>query len=223
MTEQCNDCCNEYERIAQHWALSSCDYPEMSDYQHELVTGLLMSDGCVSSNENSKARLRVVSTDREFLEWIDSQFPQIGSGIGKKRQNNSDLVSEYDLKDVYTWHSKRHPVFEQYEQWYESGEKVWPDDIDLTPATLAMLHAGDGHFVEEGRLGSIQIAMANEHGNEEKIEEMFERAGFEVMSWYRSEREDGSWNHAAVFSVDDTEKMFEYMIDCPPGMERKWP
>ena len=111
-----------------------------------------------------------------------------------------------------------HPELDEYAQWFSSGNKLFPDDVKLTPTVLKHWYCCDGHRIEHSASSAIEIAMTNERENQGKIESMFERAGFEVSNWNTS----GNRFHAR-FTVAESMDMWKYMGDPLPSFSYKWP
>jgi len=54
MPQTCSQCGVEFKRIGQHWSLSSeCNNPTLTKRQEEIVTGLLMGDGWIRSDDKN--------------------------------------------------------------------------------------------------------------------------------------------------------------------------
>jgi hypothetical protein len=237
MSVICPICDKEFQEIGKHWYGSKCEYPSFSDKQKEIITGLLMGDGSVCvQGENSNPNLSCGMIRREYLEYLNEEvFPVIGSKVHLKRtaeeQAKYHVESGFrinaeasDYQDVYSWYTRNHPGLKPFKDWYSSGEKVFPDDIDLTPLVLKHWYVGDGNFeTEKYSVGRISIATSNEIDNRSKIENYFDSIGFDEHYWESSKREDGSLSGSIRFSTELTEDIFEYMGEPLPGFEYKWP
>lgn len=235
-TAECPSCGNEYEKIGNHWHQSDCDYPAISQHQREVLTGLLMGDGWVERADNSKACIRANMITKKYLEYLEDLMGVLGLGVSFYRSaeelvkqsketgfNNKATVEAYS--DQYTWSTRRAPSLNQFAQWYGDNGKVWPSNISLTPTVLKHWYVGDGFFRTTQTNNHIGIAMANERKNKEKVERMFMMGpGVKVSRWDENYREDtDSWYCGAIFSVEDSYKLFDYMGKPLPGFEYKWP
>jgi len=186
-----------------------------------------MGDGSLS-REPSTARLDVSMTTPEYLEYLDDIFGYLSRGVSVKdtsterairdRQNEFNPNAEADnYQDIYRWYTSCHPAFDKFRAWYESGKKVWPEDIDLTPTVLRHLYSGDGSLHKDNQ---VRISMPNEKGNEKKVERYFERAGLPTpLDWYG----EGENHHSALWSPTDSEILFDYMGEPVVGFKYKWP
>jgi hypothetical protein len=215
MGSSCPDCGTEYSKLGSHLAQSDCEYPSLTDHQHEIVTGTLMGDGDIQMYENARRpmyRVRVIN--KPYLEYIDGEMGIHTNGVQKSIERDG-----YD--DLWRVSSIRSNVFGKYRDWYSSGEKQFPPDIDLTPTVLKHWFCCDGH--RNINHDYIKITATNEIDNEEKIRDMFNRVGFEIDNWSISENERGEKKCDILFTLDESARMWEYMGSPPPGFEYKWP
>jgi hypothetical protein len=235
MGNVCKQCGRKFERLAQHWSQSNnCQYPPLSQYQREVATGLLMGDGSIDRSSKN-ACLQSVMISQNYLEHVDKQFGRFGNGVSlhqtaaESAQHNcksgfSPDADADDYSDVYHWRSMRHPNLTEFAAWYDSGSKVWPDDIELTPTVLKHWYCGDGTYDNNGYNNRIRISMSNEIDNTDKVDAMFENVGLPTPSNYAtSERSDGSLRCNAQFTVEKSRKLWDYMGDPLPDFEYKWP
>jgi len=230
----CEQCGDEYKQIGNHWSASKdCSHTEISAYKMELLTGMLMGDGNISTcNKNPLFRTKMIT--KPFLEWLDSELGWLSTGVrlektaeeSAKRNRESgfrpDAKAE-NYSDIYKLQSRGHPDLQELADWYATGEKVFPDDIELTPTVLKMWYIGDGCYDNCGAANYIKIGMANEIDRRDNIEQLFEKVGFEISNWNINERNDGSKNCEAQFTTSESQRLFEYMGEPPAGFEYKWP
>jgi hypothetical protein len=194
-----------------------------------------MGDGCLS--RNSKHPFLVVSMiTRDYLEYLDEVFGIHGTGVRHKlspdeavqQMKNSGFREEADpnnYHDVYRWNTRTHPQLSDFD-WYtgDSGKKVWPNDIELTPTVLKHWYVGDGHWANDEHRSRLSIAVSNECGNEEKIRLLFDRSDLPTPNTFRtSERKDGSRKMDIRFTRSDTKTLFDYMGEPLPGFGYKFP
>jgi len=236
MTTKCSQCGSEYKRIASHWNQSfKCEHPGFSDYQKQIITGLLMGDGNIDShNGNPFLQCKVISPN--YLKYIDEKFGIFGNGVSltKTAEEAAKMNRERGFRpnaksdnyhDLYTWRSMRHPELQEFADWYATGKKVWPSDIELTPTVLKHWYCGDGHYHNSGRHNHIIISMSNEVNNTQKVDKIFKNSGLPSPSNYAiSELDDGNNKKCnAEFTVDQSKELWEYMGEPLPDFEYKWP
>lgn len=231
---QCPDCNNEYKRVGSHWSQSSsCGYPELTDHQREVATGLLMGDGYINRGD-SNPRLESEMISQNYLHYIDNIFGILGTGVSLKRTAEQkarqmresgfspDAESE-NYSETYIWRTRCHPGFKQFAKWYSSGEKVWPRDIDLTPTVLRNLYVCDGSWDKENN--RIKIGMSNEIENRDKVEDIFRRKNLPTPSnWeiYEFPSKDAV-RCSGVWSIEGSKDLWSYMGEPLPDFEYKWP
>jgi hypothetical protein len=201
----------------------------------EVATGLLMGDGWIYNKEGTPG-IRSDMISPNYLKHIDSIFGFFGNGVTFKKTAEesakqvrersfmgSDAKAE-NYSDIYAWHSMCHPDLEELSSWYREGEKVWPSNIEITPTVLKHWYCGDGVWNNRNSHNHISIAMSNELGNEQKVDNMFQSAGLPAPSNYNTgERRDGSISMGAVFTVEQSKELWEYMGKPLPDFEYKWP
>lgn len=236
MSEICTHCGNEYQRIANHWSQSSdCSHPSFTDHQREIITGLLMGDGHISRKDSPNPRVQCNMISENYLQYIDEKFGVFGNGVylGRTAEESAKQVRERgfnpdaeaaDYSDAYMWRSMSHPELQEFSDWYSTGEKVWPKHIELTPTVLKHWYCGDGNWNNSGTNNNIRISMSNEVENTDKVDQLFEAAGLPSPSNYNiSERKAGGKRCDAVFTVDQSQKLCQYMGEPLPDFEYKWP
>lgn len=235
MSKVCHQCGNEYQQIGNHWVgNSSCSHKEFTDYQREIITGILMGDGSISIiGKNPQLRVKMISPN--YLQYVADKFGILGNGVKTKmtaaesseqarKSGFNPNAKKENYSDVYEWCSISHPELHEFEDWYSSGEKVWPKDIKLTPTVLKHWYCGDGHWDNSGSNNHIEIEMANEVNETEKVNQMFESVGLPTPSNYSiGKKRDRSTDCSAQFTVDQSKELWQYMGDPLPGFEYKWP
>jgi hypothetical protein len=190
----CPECGGEYERLGQHWHYSSSHRPKLTQKQLEITTGLLMGDGYISNNSKNCC-LVTEMISQNYLQYLDDVFNCLGTGVSLKRnaaesaKKNRDsgfnkTAKEKNYSDTYLWKTRNHPKFNEFREWYSSGEKVWPKDIELTPTVLKHLYVGDGCYSNTGKNNNIKITISNEVKNIEKVTEYFINVGLPKPSNY---------------------------------------
>jgi len=226
----CESCSNEYKRLAGHWSCSSsCSHPPLSDEQIEIATGLLMGDGCLNRN-NKNPYLVSEMISPNYLKYIDNKFGLFGNGVSFLRSAEESakraVVSGFrtdakakNYSELYKWQSMSHPDLLQLSGWYATGEKVWPEDIELTPTVLKHWYCCDGSYNNNGSSNHIKISMGNENGNTDKIDRMFKNVGLPSPEQYQS-GDNNAFD--AVFTVNQSHKIWNYMEEPLPDFEYKW-
>jgi hypothetical protein len=230
----CPECGDEYKNLGNHWHHSPSHRPELTQKQIEITTGLLMGDGSVSVH-GKNCRLQTAMISPNYLKYLNNMFGCLGLGVelsesaAKSAKNNRDTgfspdAKEENYSDVYYWYTRLHPKFNEFREWYSSGEKVWPENIELTPTVLKHWYCSDGSHDNTTTNNRIRIAMSNEIKNTEKVSQYFTNLGLPEPSNYDfSERKDGSKRCVAQWTVEDSHTLWKYMGEPLPDFEYKWP
>lgn len=235
MGNVCNQCGDEFKVIGSHWSSTSdCTHPSFDDRQREIIVGLMMGDGSIQTNDYGNPLLQANMVSENYLKFIDDEFGIFGNGVSLKHTAEesakvardsgfSPNADEKNYSDMYYWSSMRHPELYEFYSWYSSGEKVWPENINLTPTTLKHWYCGDGSLSTHGSHKNIRISMTNELDNKDKIDSMFKRSSIPKPSNYiRNERDDGRVDYSITFTKEQSDKLLEYMGEPLPDFEYKW-
>lgn len=228
----CEQCGNEYSRIGSHWAGESCNHPKLNDVTKDALIGLLMSDGTIDTNSRGNGRMKIKMISHEFLKFIDDEFGWLSTGpkLEITAEENAEMskltgftsaVNVENYHDMYRLRTRNHPFISSLANWYSSGSKTWPANIDMTPTVLMMLYVGDGTYSDTGGNRRITISMRNEICNKDKVEGYFTSSNIPAPS---------SWNNGGPqWTVENSYKLFGYMTKSPlwegppPGFEYKFP
>jgi hypothetical protein len=226
--EQCPTCGNWYQKIASHWAKSSCPHPPISQRKWQMCKGLMMGDGSLGNRDNKNCRIQITNTNITFLEYLQDEFGWLSSTLykdqtaqkGANQLNRCGVGSEQreteaeDCVDMYRLHLSSHPVFNQFEKWWNTGEKTFPH-IKYTKSSLGMWWISDGNLNWNSSGNStIRFVSAKEGSRPENIIESFKKVGFDCNLY-------GDYTFA--LPVSQTEDFFDYIGHDPvPGFEYKW-
>jgi hypothetical protein len=150
--------------------------------------------------------------NREFIEWVDSELGIISTGTVSKYERDTSFGSS----TTYRLNSRRLSQFEQYRDWYDCGEKVFPE-IELNPLILKVWYCCDGDMSVDERWNKkcyARLTASNEMDRKENINSMFSGLPFSP-----------NWNDGARFTFgrEGSKKFWEYIGEPLPGFEYKWP
>ncbi|AGM11380.1 homing endonuclease with LAGLIDADG motif [Halogranum tailed virus 1] len=220
----CQDCGAPKKNLGNHWALSSCNYPELTQEQVEVTIGLLLGDGSLILQDNRNPHIQCGMVTKEYLQYLDDIFENLSTGVkfqqsatdSARNAMDSGLVDNAEpenYSDVYYWKSRANPNFEQFSDWYTERGKVFPEDIELTPTVLKHWYVGDGNYNKSSKV--IKIACSNEYENWDKLTNYFKNAGLPLPKDYKQE--------AICFDKSGSDELLEYMGEPLPGFEHKFP
>jgi len=226
--EQCPSCGNWYEQISTHWGLSSCQHPPISEKKWEMCKGLMMGDGCISNRNRKNCTIEIGNTNLTFLEYLEDEFSWLASTLSLQRtaQESADNLNRCninsgrcdthpkDCADTYILRIRSHPVFNYFEQWWETSEKVFPQ-IEYTKQLLRMWWVSDGnlHWLTS-RNSRIRFTSVNEGSRPQNIINSFKKVGFDCSLGGETQ---------FTLPVDQTEDFFDFIGHDPVhGFEYKW-
>lgn len=207
----------EYERINKSL--------KNDEELQEMLEGLLMGDAFVQRDKGKNAKFSVEMINKDFLEWVAGEMGDACSLMKRKNtaeelyeKNNRryDNVSKENYNDIYTLRSRSVEFFNRYYDWYESGEKRYPEDTELTPLMLNMWYCCDGSLVEHGKNPNPVIYCSNEYDRKEFIEGLFDPLD-------PTPSVHGGGGGVIQFKRGETSDFFNYIGESPPGYEYKWP
>lgn len=213
MVVECPNCGNMYDHVGQHWSMSStCGEPELTDRQHEILTGLVMGDASVVRSDDRKPYVQFMMSSRSFVEWVSDEFGIFATNVSEVEGTGFGEGNTY-----YQLRTRRANVFSEYADWYKENEKVFPDHIQLTPLTLKVWYCCDGDMSVDNRWNTkeyARISAHNEEGNKDKINSYFNGLSFEP-----------NWNDGGRFTFgrDGSKRFWRYIGEPLPGFEYKWP
>jgi hypothetical protein len=230
---ECPECGDEYTNLGQHWRWNPSHRSELTQKQLEITIGSLMGDGCIISSHKS-CYLKIGMISPNYLEYLNHIFGCLGNGVtlrntaAESAKNARDSgfspnAKEKNCSDFYVWRTKSHPKFNGFRDWYSTGEKVWPENIELTPTVLKHWYVGDGNYSNKLGQKYIRISMANEVENTEKVSQYFVDAGLPKPSNYDIQENNYSGKCNAEWAVEGSQKLFDYMGEPLPDFEYKWP
>lgn len=226
---QCGECGRMYDSISHHWGSSPSHEPELSKHQHDVLTGVLMGDGHVKVN-GKNGHLTVNMITRPYLKVLDNTFSELSNGITLDRTAEESFkqsggvfqTDKENFNDIYQFRTKAHREITPYRDWYSSGEKVWPENIDLTPTVLKHWYCCDGSYNTSNNHRSIRIGVKNEKGAKQKVDTYFEEKGLPTP-YYSEPPNSITGSCVAEWSNIPSDELFEYMGEPIDGFKYKWP
>lgn len=226
----CPECGDAYENVSMHWSKGSCSPPEFTQKQWEILTGIVMGDASVHPGRKTP-KVLIQLTVKEYLDYLDEVFGILSTGVKlyKTGQEQGERVKKSGFSpnadpstysDVYQWHTRTHESLSKLREWYVSGSKTFPEDIELTPTVLKHWYVCDGYLHEDKN--RLVISVSNEYGNQDKLDAVFSRAGLPTPTYDVQTRKDGSIKCNARWNVGDIDPLLNYMGEPLPGFEYKW-
>lgn len=206
MTDVCPECGGEYVKVGGHWAHTDCEPPTPSDYQTDIITGLMFGDGWVNHhNDAGSPFFAVGNTNRGFLEWFDDVMGILTTGV------NEATGSANSKKDYYKVRTRRMSFFSRFADWYATGGIEFPD-VDLNGTMLKMWFVSDGYLrVRDDRPTRLVLCNRTQDNRRRYFSRLFQPLGV-VPQVYADTIE---------FRADDSEGLIGEMGEMPPGFSYK--
>lgn len=205
----CPSCGRDFKKLGSHLAVSACEHPEFTDYQEELLTGLMFGDGWVNHHSDSgNPYFAVGMTNREFLEWLNEELQPHTTGVKDASGSQNSKEDYYKIRTI------RNPHLEDVASWYgDDGLRL--QEVELTPTVLKMWFVSDGGADNRsGRPYAAEIvSRIGTRSGEGFLESLFENTP--VTPTVRSE--------VIYFDENEAQRLIEYIGEAPPGFEYKWP
>jgi hypothetical protein len=183
----------------------------------------MMGDGCVVRvKETARPHFKIRVIKEEYLESVRAQFGKLMTDVRLEHKAEDNPYSNHDVYGVQT---RNLSELEQYIGWYETGKKVWPDDIEITPTVMKHWFVQDGTKMKQQDNWSprCKIQLDNERGNSEKVLSYFDDSDCPAPDRWSEYESKGKNNTRIVWNTAATERLYDYMGNPLPGFEYKWP
>ena len=117
--------------------------------QIEIINGSLLGDACLEKLETSKCNSRFIEKhgiqQLEYLQWKFKELKPFTQTIGYGEEIKDDKTYQYCKFNTFNC-----PCFTFLEsKWYKQRIKIVPNDLILTPLTLAVWYFDDGYFCKD--------------------------------------------------------------------------
>lgn len=202
---ECHDCGGLFLNIGHHISNSSCNFYNISDHEKNMYIGILMGDGSIVQREITPHFVVSMSggSGDEFTKWLQEQITITSKRIEKRLDNSNH-------KTVYSLRTHSHEYFNNLAEWYNSGRKLYPNKLSLTPTILKMWYVSDGSLSNSGPI----FTCWNESHRKDFLLSLFEDIGLSV-TWQ-------SANNDIYIRKESQDNFFEYIGEPVPGFEYKW-
>lgn len=184
----------------------------LSEFQKEILTGLLLGDGCIERSQNSLgARLKVGQSlkQTEFVEWLYETFKDFvhtPPRLKEKFRNNkrySELV----------FNTLTHQSFKHFHDlFYPNGKKIVPESINqfLTPTAFAVWFMSDGSIKSKECRGRILNTQCFNRADIERLI-LILKEKFNLISSIRTQK-DGLQIYISAKSAEMLNKLLKDKI-----------
>jgi len=205
---ECHSCGESYSQLSQHWRQSSCDRPNITEKQWQILKGLMFGDGRLVSKDERNPYISLSNTKEEFVQWFDRQMGTLTTGVTEKTTEDKKNWST-----VYVCSTRTHPEFRLFDSWYDSGS-VQPPKVDYTPLLVKCWYVSDGTVsTSSDSRPIVRFCSRKAEGVKQKMRDGFLEHGF-----------NPTWSSTQlVFNADESRRLLTWMEDPLPGFDYKWP
>lgn len=110
----------------------------LSELQRSLVEGCLLGDGYMRCKTNAHLEINHSIHQKDYVDWKYEHLKEFILTAPKARRGNGNRIG-------YRFFTRSLPVFtEYYRRFYLNGKKIIPQNLELTPLTLAVWFMDDG-------------------------------------------------------------------------------
>lgn len=166
----------------------------------EVIDGLVMGDASILSRDSTPyLQINMKAGSMPYLEHLNRGFGPLSAKVW--------------CDDEAHLRTHAHPAFDKWAEWYKTGHKVFPENLELSPLTAKHWYAGDGGLVSGHN--QIQFYTRNERERLGWLAELFENKGFET-------RTENCKNTSARVILKDGKGALDWMGDPLPAFHHKW-
>ena len=122
---------------------------QLTDEQMQIIVGTLLGDGCIPNVKLGHNYLKLCQCRENagYVRWLANRLNPYVTKAGvlfKTRNSNFGPGKKY-IQHTVECSSIHHPVFSALRsKFYIDGKKIFPDNIKLTPLSLAIWFMDDG-------------------------------------------------------------------------------
>jgi len=144
-------CISCYSYLINKGIISKLEKPSVPEVlttgQEQVLVGLMLGDGCLychKSTFNPSLQVQRGLIDKEYHDWTVNLFRPFVSYDKESQHYDKRTGKTYRFVRMNT---RACSVFKNYyNQWYLNKRKRLPDNLELTPLTLAIWFADDGNM-----------------------------------------------------------------------------
>jgi len=114
------------------------------DRFHQILVGELLGDGNLFRKSDRGGVVYQHSTSKPgYVEWLRAIFEN--EGFETRSYSYTETDDRFGDVEVHKLATLSYEdLVSEYDRWYNSGEKIVPDTIELTPIVLRQWYLGDG-------------------------------------------------------------------------------
>ena len=110
----------------------------LTEEQLSILIGVLLGDGAMRKKTHALLEINHSYKQKEYVDWLYLKFQIYVDTPPKMRKSNGNRIA-------YRFTTKSLPIFTKfYDSFFQGGHKIIPDNLILTPLTLAIWYMDDG-------------------------------------------------------------------------------
>jgi len=110
----------------------------LTEEQKQIIVGSLLGDGTMRIKTNALLEINHSKKQKELVDWIYTYFKEFVGTPPKFRKGNGSRVA-------YRFTTRSLPIFTIfYKRFFKNGRKIIPENLKLSPLTLAVWFMDDG-------------------------------------------------------------------------------
>jgi hypothetical protein len=206
----CPRCEASKQRISQHWAKSSCGYPEITDSQRALLNGLVLA-GATIAGHGTNRHLTIGTTTEALADWVAAELDWLHHGTRMVVSDESGAPSH-----IHRIRTPAHPAVNRYERWQrapESRGRIPPAEFELSVRSARVWYGFAGNLLFREYDSQRSAAFSATYDDKaEWIQRILDTAG------YDSTRQV----NRIQIRPTETSRFLNWMGRPPPGAEHKF-
>lgn len=160
--DTCHQCKEEFGSLGLHWRQSSsCHFPPIRSHHQLLIESILFNRGRLDTAPTTP-RFQFQTVRKPFAEYLQEQLGPLVSRleVNTRSVDFPEDTVQYDSTG-YRIVTRSLPDFERLvNRWIDDGERIAPDDYELTPSRLALIYGISG-FTDAKDAPCINITARN--------------------------------------------------------------
>jgi len=213
----------DYDTIGNHWR-QSCSYPNLSDFEYEIIAGLLAGDATIKNKQIGNASIEIKMINKKFLLYIDNLLGLKSTGVSIKHTSDevannlyetSPVSPDCNFNDQYVLVTRNLPDLNPFRDWFSNGEKRIPDEKEITDTMIKYWYVCDGglSWNKESKSVRAQLTSTNESDRLQNIANTIEEKCGVRPSVY---------DDRVMFKPSETKCFLSWIGDPVPGFEYKF-
>ena len=218
----CSTCYSRKLRKGELEKLAKKECPLcFNDLQHQYLIGSLLGDGCVYRRKET--HLPYFASQRTFSDKAYSLWEKTLLAEYVCKWYDGSSFDRRTNKEYYWTKLRTHrceALVSYYTNWYGGEKKQVPQNIQLSPLSLAVWFADDG-YVREINDGRLQLKLSTHGFDLESVEFLCESLSTRYSEYFGITLENGT--QPVIYASDVSTRAFTTEIDSvlPVAMNRK--